>query len=193
MNRRRILSGVHRAIARQSKGVNAAAWFAGQSLGTGIAKVWLLGEQGDLDDGAPVDSFYETSYARAAPNGTSQFGGLAFTVAGHGTLGVSLLPLGSQAGDTQQEILQPQILSLPLTQDVEVYANLESERARARFETNALENDGTCDYFQVRRVGIYAMPWAPQRLIRGPCRRSGVREAVPAPWTSGVSPPGTLL
>jgi hypothetical protein len=31
MNRRRILSGVHRSIARQ-QGINAAAWFAGQSF-----------------------------------------------------------------------------------------------------------------------------------------------------------------
>lgn len=31
MNRRRILSGIHRDIARR-QGVNAAAWFAGQSF-----------------------------------------------------------------------------------------------------------------------------------------------------------------
>lgn len=31
MNRRRQLSGIHRSIARQ-QGVNAAAWFAGQSF-----------------------------------------------------------------------------------------------------------------------------------------------------------------
>lgn len=34
MNRRRLLSGIHRSIARQ-QGVNAAAWFAGQSFNSG--------------------------------------------------------------------------------------------------------------------------------------------------------------
>lgn len=34
MNRRRILSGIHTTIARK-QGVNAAAWFAGQSFNSG--------------------------------------------------------------------------------------------------------------------------------------------------------------
>jgi hypothetical protein len=148
-----------------------STWFAGTSIASpGTAKVYLLGAQGDLDDGLAVDSFYETSYARATPNGTSLFGGIAYTLAGSGTLLNSLLPLGSQAGDSREAILQPQTMDLPLTRDLEVYADLETERARARFETNHLQpaveqNPPTaCDYFQVRRVGIYAAPWAPQRV-----------------------------
>lgn len=35
MNRRRLLNGIHRSIARQQGGVNAAAWFAGQSFNSG--------------------------------------------------------------------------------------------------------------------------------------------------------------
>ena len=156
---------IYTSLIGEQTNAEQGTWFAGTSVASaGTGKVYLLGQQGDLDDGQAVASFYETSYARATPNGTSQFGGVAFTVAGNGTLNVSLLPLGAQAGSTQEQILKPQTMQKPLNRDIEVYADLESERARARFACNRIENDGTCDYFQVRRVGIYAMPWAPQRV-----------------------------
>ncbi len=138
-------------------------------------EIWAFGPKGykfgtatNLDDTTPIHAFYETSYAKSSPIGTSLFGGVSYTLAGTGFLRSYLLGLGATV--TAGSIVGGLGVRLPDrdigdadNEDVEVYSNFEAERARLRFEVNGVDTDGvTGDSFQVRRVAVFSKPWAVQ-------------------------------
>jgi len=126
----------------------------GRDLYLGGTKVYK--HTGTSDDGTAINSYYETAYLKAGKSGQDLFGGVALNVAGAGTLTASLRGLN----DVPTEDLPNQVLATAPSKDNEMYANLESEKARLRMGTNAVGA-----YFQLKRVCIYAQPWAAIRAL----------------------------
>ncbi len=115
-------------------------------------KIYQVG--GTDDDGVAIDCFYQTAFARATPTGQSLFGGASMTLSGSGSLKASLVGLGG----SPVNVLLETTLTNPMTKDLELYGNLESERASLKIETAGLGAN-----FSARRLAIMVMPWAEQR------------------------------
>lgn len=120
------------------------------------SKLWEVG--GVDDDGVPVHAVYQTAFARSTPTGQSQFLGAALTITGSGPLLLTLVGLGGKPSQTLPPYGPAPVLTQPMAHDLEVYGNLESERAALKVEINSLGAS-----FQIKRIAIYALPWAVER------------------------------
>jgi hypothetical protein len=107
------------------------------------------------DDGVPIDWFYDTAFLKASDTGQDLFGGAQFYAEGSGNLLVTLLGLD----EVQQEPLGTQNISATPGKQFEVYANMETERAKIRFEQTA--DGANCT---IKGITILAIPWAAQRI-----------------------------
>ncbi len=116
-------------------------------------------QAGTTDDGVAIDSFYETSYARATPTGQSLFGGVSYTLTGNGLLKQRLLGLG----DSPTVVLPDRIIPPTQAQDIEVFCNVESERLRVRIGVHGIDVLGVGHSFSLRRLAIFQKPWARSR------------------------------
>jgi hypothetical protein len=105
---------------------------------------------GTDDAGTPIDSFYETAFVKAGDHGQDTFIGTSFFAEGTGKLFVSLRGLDDVVIDT---LTKNVILTANPGQQYEMYGNLESERAKVRFETSV---DNT--NFTLKGVAVYAIP-----------------------------------
>jgi hypothetical protein len=111
---------------------------------------------GTDDDGAAIDSFYQTAYFKAGDRGQDLYGGVALTVEGAGTMTTTLRGLD----DVLVQTLAPITLITSPGKQYELYGNLESERARLQVESNALGAN-----FVLKGAVIYGMPWSEARPL----------------------------
>ncbi|MDE1941343.1 MAG: hypothetical protein KGI66_04450, partial [Patescibacteria group bacterium] len=131
--------------------------------GSNQKQVWLAAakiyyEAGTTDDSAAIDCIYATPYAKAMPTGQSLFGGCALTVSGTGFLNVTMNGMGGFPSVALPPV--PLTDMTGMQKDVELYANIESERANLYLEANGVDNNGVGYSFKLRRAAIYSMPWA---------------------------------
>jgi hypothetical protein len=110
---------------------------------------------GTDDNGTPIDSYYETAFLKASDQGTDRFGGVVFYAEGVGAMNTTLIGID----DVVQQGLQAQILTAAPGSQFELYSDVETERARIRFESSV---DNTS--FILKGVSILAIPWAVQRI-----------------------------
>ena len=108
------------------------------------------------DDAVAIDSFYETAFGKAGNRGQDLYGGVAINVSGSGQLEIRVLGLD----DKPDSKLKTIGLSSTPGKDFEVYANVETEKARVRIRTSAIGARFSC-----KRIALYARPWADFRPI----------------------------
>lgn len=118
---------------------------------------------GTDDDGVAIDWFYETAYVKAGEQGQDLFGGIVFYAEGGGpdnggTTGQMLVTLIGLDDVQQQSVLSAVLSSAPGKQ-YEIYANMENERARVRFEQIVEGSFGT-----IKGISVLSKPWAEQQL-----------------------------
>lgn len=126
----------------------------------GAQSIYLAGPKiyenlGASDDGAIIDSYYETAFVKAGEMGTDLFGGVTFYAEGNGTLLTTIIGID----DVIQQGLQNQTLSSNPGQQFEVYANEETERARVRFESDSPNAN-----FIIKGIAVMSQQWAVQRV-----------------------------
>jgi hypothetical protein len=110
-----------------------------------------LYENVGLDDFAvPIDSFYETAFVKAGDHGQDTFLGTSYFAEGTGQLFVSLRGLDDVVIDTLTKTI---ILTANPGKQFEMYGNLETERAKVRFETSVIDTN-----FTIKGVALYAIP-----------------------------------
>jgi hypothetical protein len=110
-----------------------------------------LYEQVGIDDaGVPIDSFYETAFVKAGDHGQDVFLGTSFFAEGTGRLFVSLRGL-------DDVVIESLVKDIELTanpgKQFEMWGNLETERAKVRFETSVIDTN-----FTLKGVALYAIP-----------------------------------
>jgi len=144
------LLGVHASICLETSTKRQALYFAIEVNGAFGA---IVENAGTDDYGHAIDSFYETAYVRQGEGGTDLYGGAAFLVSGSGTFTSSIRGMNDVAVANLTGIT----LAAGPPSDVERQANLETDRARLRFGTNAVGA-----FFQCKRLRIYTKAWAKQ-------------------------------
>jgi hypothetical protein len=115
-------------------------------------------QTGTDDDGAYIDSFYETAFLKSGQDGQDLFGGITYFIEGSGTVNTTLIGVDDQL----QQLLEPQVLALKPGKQYEKYANLEVERAKVRFETTQVGGLGSV--FTIKGLAVYGRQWAQTRV-----------------------------
>jgi hypothetical protein len=118
-----------------------ALYFVGQKL---------YEHTGTDDDGFSIDSFYETAFVKAGDHGQDQFNGISYFAEGSGPLIVTLEGVDGIPVDL---LTKKVVLVTNPGQQYEMFGNLESERAKIRFEM-AADNAN----FILKGVCLYAIP-----------------------------------
>ena len=117
--------------------------------------IYLVGPKlyehtGTDDDGTPIDSFYETAYVKAGDHGQDVFVGCTYFAEGSGPILVAMYGIDGVVVDVLPKEI---ILTANPGQQYEMYGNLESERAKLRFEM--VEDNAN---FTLKGVCIFAQP-----------------------------------
>lgn len=117
--------------------------------------IYLVGPKlyentGTDDDGTPIDSFYEIAYVKAGDHGQDQFLGCSYFAEGSGKILTTFYSVDAVIAELSTKDIE--LTSNPGKQ-FEIYANLETERAKLRFE---MLQDGA--NFVIKGVTMYAMP-----------------------------------
>lgn len=117
--------------------------------------IYLVGQKlyehaGTDDDSAPIDSFYETAFVKAGDHGQDVFLGTSYFAEGTGPIIVTMSGLDGVVVDV---LAKQVVLALNPGVQYEMYGNLESERAKLRFEMS--QNNAN---YTLKGVCVYAQP-----------------------------------